>query len=113
MRMCRSMLMGVLTVAVASGPLAMAQERRAPADAPPPARSDRLLRDARDERPQVTAAVHEAVISLREQIERASINRHLTVGEFIQRTHAEDDLTAALMRAEMVGGPRWVDNDTC
>ena len=93
----------------ALAPFAMAQDHHAPTDAPP----DRALHDARDERPQVTAAVAQAVISLREDVERASINRHVTVGEFIHRLHAEDDLTAALMRAEMVGGPRWVDNDTC
>lgn len=76
-------------------------------------RTDRISHDPRDERPQVQAATAEAVAALRDEVERASINRHMTVGEFVRRVHAEEDLTRALQRAEMVGGPRWVDNDTC
>src|SRR5690349_4016932 len=103
MAMGRSMLSWVLSAAAAMAPIviapvAMAEDHHAPADAPPPSRSPR---DARDDRPQVTAAVSQAVVALREDVERASINRHLTVGEFIHRLHAEDDLTKALMRAEM------------
>src|SRR5947209_7626125 len=80
---------------------------RAGADEPV-AKPERSTRDARDDRPQVTAAVHQAVSSMRDQIERTSVTRHVTVGDFLQRLHAEDDFAAALIRAEMVGGPRWV-----
>src|SRR5438309_9939292 len=65
------------------------------------------------ERPQVDAATTEAISSLRDAIERASINRHVTVGEFLRRTGGGEDLSRALARAELVGGPRWVDADTC
>lgn len=70
--------------------------------------------DARGaDRPQVAAATNEAVASLRDQIEREPIGRDLTVGELIRRSRGGDELTHALQGAELVGGPRWVDNDTC
>lgn len=65
------------------------------------------------DRPQVAAATTEAVANLREQIERTPITLHVTVGEFLRRTGGSDDLTKTLARAELVGGPRWVDADTC
>ena len=67
----------------------------------------------RPDRPQIAAAQDEAVVHLREQIERTSLTSRLTVGEFLRRTGATDDLTHALARAEIRGGPRWVDADTC
>ena len=70
--------------------------------------------DARGaDRPQVSAATAEAVANLRDQIEREPIGRDLTVGDVIRRSKGGDELTHALQGAELVGGPRWVDNDTC
>lgn len=73
----------------------------------------RLMADDRADRPQIAAATDEAVIKLRKQIERTSLTSHLTVGEFLRATGGTDDLTHVLARAEMLGGPRWVDAETC
>ena len=73
----------------------------------------RLTADDRAARPQIAAATDEAVINLREQIERTSLTSRLTVGEFLRTTGGTDDLTHALARAEIVRGPRWADADTC
>jgi hypothetical protein len=67
----------------------------------------------RAERPQVTAAMAEAVANMRAQIEDAPLNHKMSVGEFLHRLGAEKELDDGLMRAELVGGPRWVDADTC
>jgi hypothetical protein len=77
------------------------------------ARAQERVPDARPDRPQAAAATAEAVANLRDQIEREPIGRDLTVGEVIRRSRGEDELTRALQGAELVGGPRWVDNDTC
>src|SRR5258706_6509055 len=69
--------------------------------------------DRAAERPQIAAATAEAVASLRDSIERTPINHRVTVSDFLRRTGAQDELNRALQRAELVGGPRWVDDDTC
>ena len=69
--------------------------------------------DSVENSPQVAAATAQAIAAMRDEISRASITRRVTVGEFLRRTGAEDELTHALERAELVGGPRWIDKDTC
>src|SRR4051812_46686893 len=69
--------------------------------------------DRASERPQIAAATAEAVANLRDAIERTPINQRVTVGDFLRRTGSQDELNRALQRAELVGGPRWVDDDTC
>ena len=63
--------------------------------------------------PQVAAATAEAIRDLREQIERTSITPEVTVGDFLRKSGATDQLVRAIERAEIIGGPRWVDADTC
>jgi hypothetical protein len=96
------MLLGSLLL-IAAAPAPTTGQERVPA----------VPEREKPERPQVAAATAEAVANLRDTIERASINRRVTVAEFLRRTAAEDELTKGLQRAELVGGPRWVDNDTC
>jgi hypothetical protein len=69
--------------------------------------------DDRTERPQVAAATAEAVAAMRNQIEDAPLTRNMTVADFLKRVNGEKELDDGLARAELVGGPRWVDNDTC
>jgi len=58
------------------------------------------------------AAIRNAVASLREQVEQEPVGRNLTVGDLLKRTGGETELTKTLDRAELIGGPRWVDDQT-
>jgi hypothetical protein len=69
--------------------------------------------DDRADQPQVAAATSVAITRLRDQIEQMPLTSHLTVEEFLRRTGGADELSRALARAELVGGPRWIDADTC
>jgi hypothetical protein len=69
--------------------------------------------DAKTRQEQVAAATSNAVASLRDQIAQQSMARNLTVGEFLNRTEGNDALNKTLQRAEQIGGPRWVDDQTC
>jgi len=73
----------------------------------------RISAQDRAERPQVTAATAEAVANIRGQIEDTPLTRKMSVGEFLHRLGAEKELDDGLMRAELIGGPRWIDADTC
>src|SRR2546423_13722075 len=74
-----------------------------------PARGQR----GRDEgQARVSAAIANAVASLREQVEQEPIGRNLTVGDLLKRTGGEGELTRTLERAEQIGGPRWLDDQT-
>ena len=67
----------------------------------------------RADSPQIAAATTEAIDNLRERIERTPLAGRVNVAEFLRATGGNDDLTKLLARAELVGGPRWVDADTC
>src|SRR5947209_6319064 len=71
-----------------------------------------ILAQERAERPHVAAATAEAATKLQAQIEQEPIG-HITVGELVRRSHAEAEFRSAIERAEVVGGPRWLDSDTC
>ncbi len=67
--------------------------------------------DAR--RDQITAAQSQAVERLRMQIAEQSIGDSLTVQSLLDRTRAGDQLVKTLCRAQQIGGPRWLDDQTC
>ncbi len=68
-------------------------------------------RDTR--RDQQTAATARAVDRLRQQIAGEPISRNMTVGNVLDATGGTDTFTKTLQRAQMIGGPRWLDDQTC
>jgi hypothetical protein len=67
--------------------------------------------DARAE--QVQAATDDAVVNLRQQILRTRLTRDITVGDFLDKTRSQPELTRVMKGAQPLGGPRWVDDHTC
>lgn len=67
--------------------------------------------DAR--RDQVDAAQANAIGALREEIGRMSLGNGLTVQDFLDQTGSADELDKTLQKSEQVGGPRWLDEQTC
>jgi hypothetical protein len=64
-------------------------------------------------RAQVDAATANAVEALRTQIGDTQLSRNLTVQDVLDRTHGNETLSKALWRAQQIGGPRWLDSQTC
>jgi hypothetical protein len=62
---------------------------------------------------QIQAARANGIANLREQVLRTKLSRNSTVGDFLDRAQATDDLNAVLDSAQPVGGPRWVDDHVC
>src|SRR5438477_7624501 len=81
-------------------------ENRAPATVSATAVSDA-------EHAQVAAATANAFLTLRGDVEQSSITPGLRVIDFLQRTDGQDAFNKALHRAEQIGGPRWLDDQTC
>ena len=70
--------------------------------------------DARNSRrEQIDAATARAVDGLHRQISQESLARNVTVGDLLDRTNSHDELDKTLQRAQMIGGPRWIDDQTC
>ncbi|MGH7214572.1 MAG: hypothetical protein ACREIT_07405, partial [Tepidisphaeraceae bacterium] len=80
-----------------------------------PARAqDIVARNATSSRrDQINAATDNAVAALREQILREPIGGNATVADLLESSERESDLTSTLRRAELIGGPRWPDDQTC
>ena len=68
-----------------------------------------------DDRPaqQVQAATADALRKLQDQVLAVRVTRSLTVEEFVNRTESRQELLQTLQRAEQIGGPRWLDEQTC
>src|SRR3954463_4038674 len=62
---------------------------------------------------QVGAATSDAVNRLRADIGAQRLSSELTVADFLDRTRSCDQLLQTLHRADQIGGPRWIDNETC
>src|SRR4051794_12674419 len=75
------------------------------------ARDARDPRDARRE--QIDAATARAVDGLHRQINQETVGRGVTVGDLLDRTSSHEELDKTLQRAQMIGGPRWIDDHTC
>jgi hypothetical protein len=69
------------------------------------------MTDAR--RDQVTAATARAVERLRLQIAAEPVGRGITVGDVLDATKSNDTFVKTLQRSQMIGGPRWLDDQTC
>ena len=64
-------------------------------------------------RSQVLAAQANAAAALRQTVLSLELGRGLRVADLVDRTHSADLLTRALAAAKPLGGPRWVDEQTC
>ncbi|HZK82279.1 MAG TPA: hypothetical protein VFC46_14455 [Humisphaera sp.] len=70
------------------------------------ARADDMRRD------QVNAATAQAFDSLRHEVLAIHLANDLTVGAFLDRCRANDQMDATLKGAEQIGGTRWLDDQT-
>jgi len=60
------------------------------------------------------AATERAVLALHGDVARLPIGGGLTIGDLLLRTGASKQFHATLaLRAEQIGGPRWIDEKTC
>jgi len=67
-----------------------------------------------DPRPaRVAAATDAARANLRASVYRERIRPGLSVRQFVEQVSAEQELEGTLATAEPVGGPRWLDEQTC
>ncbi len=62
---------------------------------------------------EIAAATERAVDGLRADIGATRIAPNLTVEDFLRRTGGSDKLRTALLRSPQIGGPRWIDDQTC
>jgi hypothetical protein len=66
------------------------------------------LRDA-----QVDAATANAIEALRADVADERLSPKVTVQDLLKKTDSAGDLIKALRRAQRIGGPRWIDDQTC
>lgn len=71
------------------------------------------LRADTDQRDSVQAATDNARQTLRQQVEDLRVQRDLSVGELLKKIGGEDQLTDTINRAQQIGGPRWLNEQTC
>lgn len=62
---------------------------------------------------QITAAASNAVDKLAADVLDEPIGVDLTVADFVSDTQSLDKLMSLLRQAEQIGGPRWLDDQTC
>src|SRR5436309_9677177 len=74
------------------------------------ARAQDASRDARD---QIAAATGRALEALRGQVSAESLGPNLTVQDLLDKTNGSKKLMQTLRRAQQIGGPRWLDAQTC
>jgi hypothetical protein len=72
-----------------------------------PAQSAPVARD------QVAAASRRAIESLRAQIGQEPIGRGFTVDDLLKKTSSSKEFMKTIDRAQQIGGPRWIDAQTC
>jgi len=69
--------------------------------------------DAAAHRDQIAAANSRALDNLRQQVSAESIGQGVTVADLLYKTYSNKTLMKTLARAQQIGGPRWLDADTC
>ena len=68
---------------------------------------------ADDRQAVIAAAAASAVTNLNADISAETIRPDLTVNAFLDRTDSHPRLLAILRQAQQIGGPRWIDSQTC
>src|SRR5689334_1375228 len=69
---------------------------------------------SRDQRDQITrAATDRALEALRAQVAAEPIGSNLTAQDLLDKTNGTRKLMQTLRRAQQIGGPRWLDSQTC
>src|SRR4051812_47795684 len=89
---CRMSIWVILLVVLAPAVIAHAQDSR---------------------RDQIAAANARAVDALLAQISQERVGRNVTVGDLLNKTNSTDTFVKTLQRAQQIGGPRWIDDQTC
>jgi hypothetical protein len=64
-------------------------------------------------RDQIAAANWRALEDLRAQVSAEPIANGVTVADLLNKTRSTRTLMKTLARAQQIGGPRWLDADTC
>jgi hypothetical protein len=64
-------------------------------------------------RAQIEAATADAIRVLKRDIRAATLTPNLTVGDFVSQTDSGDALDETIQGAQQIGGPRWIDDQTC
>ncbi len=64
-------------------------------------------------RAQTSAAQANAVTALRESVLALDVGRGMRVRDLINQADATDGLAGAMAAARPLGGPRWIDDQTC
>jgi hypothetical protein len=64
-------------------------------------------------RANVAAATANAAGALRDEIAQTRISAVLTVQEFLIQTRSTEDMDQIVGRSQQIGGPRWIDDQTC
>lgn len=63
--------------------------------------------------PKIEAASLAAISALYQDVSQQPLTVEMTVGDFIERTKSGEKLLETLRLAEQIGGPRWIDEQTC
>ncbi len=72
-----------------------------------------LLAEGDPRQAKIDAANTTAVTALLADISRQPITQSLSVREFLTGTKGTEALVATLKQADQIGGPRWIDEQTC
>jgi hypothetical protein len=62
---------------------------------------------------QINAATLDAADRLKLDIDSTYLSPGLNVGEFLNRTNSCEQFRDMLRHSDQIGGPRWMDNETC
>lgn len=61
----------------------------------------------------IRAATTKAYANLNNQVSSLPLANDLTVGKYLQIMEAQEEFALELQRADQLGGPRWIDRNTC
>jgi len=81
--------------------------------APPPAPPAKAKAASDPRAAQVAAATAGAILRLSDDINEQRLSPALTVRQFLEKTGQSAELMDVLRRADQIGGPRWLDDQTC
>jgi hypothetical protein len=97
------------------GQHALAQQRQP--TAPPPAQRDPVFQappaQQQSMRAEIAAATTNAQNALRADIAAVRMTPGMTIQQYLESMDAEAALDEIVSRAQQIGGPRWVDDQTC